>query len=419
MAQAINFTEKELQIMDIMRDAAEQLGTNIYLVGGCVRDKILNRPNKDLDFVVDGDAKNLIAYLTKKYNLDEPILLERSQAWMLRIGDFDIDIIGAEKLFTPLNRAYEEETLEGEEEFSTSLDDAFRRDLTINSLMYDVKNNKILDPTGKGMQDLQQRKIDTIINPFIKYKIHAPDMLRALRFAVTLDFELEDDVLQAMRENAHRIIPRDQGGDISNRRIRRELRKGATSVQTWEKLKRLLAETGLADYLADDMLDVEQDLKGGIDYPELEQIEVGKQAYSVKGYKMANLEKEIPQTIYLFWQSIVQQLKNEGYDEDQIRNHFTSSSPQIQQIVETILLNTKTAQWLPQNTLTEGPPGSNKQKDTPRVDTLKKKLEEKKKKEIEKKREQLAKELSEIADLCDKRQLHTIANRIDNYIKKN
>lgn len=202
------------------------------------------------------------SYLAQKYSLRTPVLLERSQAYTLRIGELDVDVINAKKVYTPIETHYEDSTLEGDEEFSIALDDIFRRDLTINSIIYDLIHNKVLDPTGRGFKDLENGELNTIIDPFVKYRISAFDMIRAMRFAAVYDFKFGPEMLNAMRANADKINPRDRGGEISSRRIRRELRKAAETAESWYRMKKFLAETGVINRIVDDVTDVEQDRAG-------------------------------------------------------------------------------------------------------------------------------------------------------------
>jgi len=261
--QTLRFTAQEKEVIDKIKEAANELGIKVYLAGGLVRDRLLGKESSDLDFVVNEKAEDLVKLLAEKYNLPTPVIYGRSEAIAITLDDMPLDFINAERVISPLR---DQERLEGKEEFSVSLDDIYRRDLTINSLLWDINENKIIDYTKRGLSDLEDHRISTIIDPFIKYKIHAFDMLRALRFAATLGFTVDERVKDAMKEQAIRVQPRDKGGDISNRRIRRELRKAATTKESWDRMKRLLADVGLFEIVRDDVEDVEQDLRGGIKY---------------------------------------------------------------------------------------------------------------------------------------------------------
>lgn len=253
----LSFNKEEQQILNMLRTCAVKMKVRLYVVGGCIRDKLLGEENNDLDFmVVTDNLDEFVGYVAQTYQLRDPVKLERSQAYTLRVGAIDVDIIDARRVYAPMERA-DIDSLEEEDDWSIALDDIFRRDLTINAIAYDVVGNKVLDPTRRGFSDLQKGIINTIIDPYVKYRINAFDMLRALRFAAVYDFALGNDMLPAMKSNAHRLTPRNLGGDISNRRILRELRKAAETADTWYRMKKFLAEVGLVDNLAEDIEKVE------------------------------------------------------------------------------------------------------------------------------------------------------------------
>jgi tRNA nucleotidyltransferase/poly(A) polymerase len=268
--QPLQFTPDEQEIVDKVRDAAEALSVDIYLVGGFIRDRISSRDKEkeeagDLDFMCEHDTQKVIQYLVKKHGYKEPVEYSRSKAIMLNMDEHPIDFIDAKRIYRPLKEeGYS--TLEEEEDETVAFDDAYRRDLTVNALMYDVRKSELLDPTGRGIKDLKEGVLNTIIDPFIKFRVHAPDMLRALRFAATLGFKLGPNMLEAMKANAERVRPRDQGGDISNRRVRKELRKAIDKPEHWAKMRQLLQEAGLDIILAEDIQDVQEDFEGGIEY---------------------------------------------------------------------------------------------------------------------------------------------------------
>jgi tRNA nucleotidyltransferase/poly(A) polymerase len=416
----------------MVKATADELDINTYLVGGCIRDKLLGRENEDLDFVVDKNADAFVRHLSIKYNLPEPVFLERSQAWTLTVNDYNVDIINANIIYTPLTQKFEESSLEGDEEFSTSLDDAFRRDLTVNSLMYDVRSGKLVDPTRRGLKDLKNRELNTIINPRVKYRIHAPDMLRTLRFVATLGFKLGSGMMEAMKANAWRVLPRDEGGDVSSRRIRRELRKAAVSLDTWNMMKRLLAETTLADYLANDIKDVEDDMRGAIEYPELKDIPIGQRVAAVE--PKAPIDKleiidEPDDSLALtsqesnFWKGIVNQMLEAGYTIEEIKADIIANNPAAPSI-DTILKSFQqvvTAQgWPIDNMMSYGPAGSCVGDDTEMTNTLKNQQEKIRQKEIQKKKDELKQslslELANVADACDERELTHFADLIDDCI---
>lgn len=267
LAAKLTFTPEEKQVIDQIKDVAEKLEITVYLAGGLIRDRLLGKENSDLDFVTNKGSDILAKALAKKFRLSDPVKLDRSGATMVYMNGKHLDIIDAEKVFAPLRT--KDQTLEkGQEgEMSIFLDDAFRRDLTINSLMYNIHTEELLDPTGQGLSDLQNKIIRTIVDPNIKYRIHAPDMLRALRFYATGgDYKFAPGMLEAMQANAARVTPREKGGDISARRIERELRKAFKDPTQWAKMKSAMAEVGLYDYIGKQIEDVDKDRKGDIEY---------------------------------------------------------------------------------------------------------------------------------------------------------
>ena len=263
----IKFTPAEKAIIDKIKATAEKLGIKAFIAGGLIRDRILGVPNEDLDFVTNKNSEQLVAELAKTYKLSNPIKMDRSGASMIFMNGRYIDVIDAEKVFLPAKIKADTSLEQGQEqELSIFMDDAFRRDLTINSLMYGLHSGKLYDPTGKGLSDLQNKIIRTIIDPHLKYRIHAADMLRAIRFYATKPgFQFAPGMLEAMKLNVSRLTPRQRGGDVSSRRISRELRKCKTSNE-WAKCKTTLAEIDAYKYIGDEIDDIDDDKKGGIDY---------------------------------------------------------------------------------------------------------------------------------------------------------
>lgn len=264
----LTFSSQEQLIIDKVRLVAENLGIKVFLAGGLIRDRLLGIPNQDLDFVTNKGSEQLAAYLAQKYKLSNPIKMERSGATMVHMDDFYIDIINADKVFSPIGLGSSSSLEQGQEaEMTIFLDDSFRRDLTINSLMYSLHTRKLYDPTGHGISDIHNKIIRTIIDPYIKYRIQAPDMLRALRFYATKPgFQFAPNMIKAMKSNSWRILPREKHGDISARRIERELRRAAKTPESWNRMRGALEAVGLDDILDKQIKNVEDDMKGSIEY---------------------------------------------------------------------------------------------------------------------------------------------------------
>ena len=297
-AKTLSFTPEEKAILDKIAQAATELGIQVFLAGGVVRDKLLGIENDDLDFVTNKDSDKLALLLSQKYKLSQPIKMDRSGASMLVIGEHYLDFIDAEKVFSPIKAGSGESLEQGNEaELSIFMDDAYRRDLTINSLMYGLHTGKLYDPTGKGYSDLQNKIIRTIIDPYLKYRIHAPDMLRALRFYATKPgFTFAPDMLEAMRKNASKVAPRDKSGDMSARRIARELRKANKDGETWQRLKGAIKEVGLDKYIGKQVQDVEDDMKGNIEYDFSKEASLESRGSDYAGRELPN-QPSLPTTV--------------------------------------------------------------------------------------------------------------------------
>ena len=259
----VPITEQEQEIIIKIVEAADKLEITILIAGGFVRDRLLGAECNDLDFVCDKDSEILAKFLAEKYHLKHSIQLSKSGASMVVFNNQYIDLIDVKEIFN-FNSQLDSSSLEkdGEWDFTLFLDDAFRRDLTINSLFYCPKTNKIVDLTGKGLDDLNHKILRTTIDPMIKYRIHATDILRALRFYATKEeFTFADGMLEAMRINAHRLKPREDGGDVSARRIERELRKACITQESWKRMKEMLIEIGLQDIIALQIETVDHDFR--------------------------------------------------------------------------------------------------------------------------------------------------------------
>ncbi len=263
----LTFSAEEKAILDKIEAAAEKLGIKAFLAGGIIRDRLLGIESSDLDFVFNKDSERLAEYLVKQYGLSPAVKMDRSGATMIYMDGKYLDLIDAKKVFSLVGQK-DVPSLEQDEEAEHAifLDDSMRRDLSINSLMYGLHSNKLYDPTGKGLADIQSKTIRTIIPSEHKYRISPADMLRAIRFYATKpDFQFAPGMLEAMKLNVHRLRPRQEHGDVSSRRIERELRK-AKSDEEWAKMKGVLSEIGANEYIGDEIKAVDDDIKGEIEY---------------------------------------------------------------------------------------------------------------------------------------------------------
>lgn len=223
----INCTGEEKELFAKVAKAAEQLEVDAYLIGGFVRDKILGRETKDADIVCIGDGIVLakataqqfgpvpsVQYFKNFGTAHIRIPLQRKGAqhepeW------FDLEFVGARK------ESYRAESRKPEVEAGSFKDDQERRDFTINALAISLNKSdfgKLIDPFN-GIEDLQNQLIRTPLDPHITFSDDPLRMMRAIRFATQLGFQILPEVFEAIRKQADRIRI------ISRERITDELNK--------------------------------------------------------------------------------------------------------------------------------------------------------------------------------------------------
>jgi tRNA nucleotidyltransferase/poly(A) polymerase len=217
-----NIRESHLQIMKEVGQAADKSGETCLVVGGFVRDCLTNKRSDDLDFVCTDIDK--IAHELEKKGVAKNITSERGIT-----GEnyrTNIVIFGKEKvdLVEPRKEIYTKDSIKPIVEKGDFEDDAIRRDFTINTLQLGVSKNdwmQIYDPTGKGMQDLDEKILRTPRKPELTFDEDPTRMLRAVRFSVCHNLSLLPNVtkaIQNMSSEMKRVTPE---------LIHKELMKGA------------------------------------------------------------------------------------------------------------------------------------------------------------------------------------------------
>jgi putative nucleotidyltransferase with HDIG domain len=204
-------------IFEIVSKAARDLNIESYVIGGFVRDFILQRDfKKDIDIVAIGSGIELALKVSELLPKKPKVQVFKNYGTaMLRYEDTDIEFVGARKEsyhFESRNPVIENGTLE---------DDQNRRDFTINALALSLNSKTygdLLDPFN-GFLDLQNKTIKTPLNPDITFSDDPLRMLRAIRFANQLGFEIEEESLTSIEKNKERIKI------ISGERIVEELNK--------------------------------------------------------------------------------------------------------------------------------------------------------------------------------------------------
>lgn len=207
---------EEDRIFKTISDAASELGMSCYLIGGFVRDKLLDRPTKDADIVCTGDGIALAhATAAKLSNKLTVSFFKNFGTAHFRYHDFDVEFVGARK------ESYRADSRKPDVEPGTIEDDQLRRDFTINALAVSLNKDdygKLTDPFN-GIADLNNKIIRTPLGPDITFSDDPLRMMRAIRFSSQLGFDILPETFAAIRRNAERIKI------ISQERITDELNK--------------------------------------------------------------------------------------------------------------------------------------------------------------------------------------------------
>jgi poly(A) polymerase len=194
--------KKHLQhpIFKKLSELADATGTEIYVIGGYVRDIFLNRPSKDIDIVVIGNGIKFAEAAGKLLETKVSVFKNFGTA-MLRYGDLEIEFVGARK------ESYRLESRKPIVENGTLEDDQKRRDFSINAMALGLNTSNfgtLLDPFD-GVKDLENKLIRTPLNPVETFSDDPLRMMRAIRFATQLDFTISEDAIEAIRKNSERI----------------------------------------------------------------------------------------------------------------------------------------------------------------------------------------------------------------------
>jgi len=226
-------------IFTVISSIADQLNQETYVIGGYVRDLILNRPSPDIDVVTIGSGIQLAEMVAKKLgpNIQVNVFKTYGTA-MLKYQSLEVEFVGARK------ESYREDSRNPIVEDGTLEEDQNRRDFTINALAICLNGHRfgeLIDPFV-GIQDIQDKIIRTPLDPGITFSDDPLRMMRAIRFATQLGFTIEKTTLEAITKNKNRIQI------ISKERIGEELNKIILSSKPSVGF-RLLEKTGLLEII--------------------------------------------------------------------------------------------------------------------------------------------------------------------------
>ena len=227
-------------IFETISQSAEELNLDSYVIGGFVRDYLLERGDaKDIDVVAVGSGIELAQQVSKNLPTNPKVQIFKTYGTaMLRYDDIEVEFVGARK------ESYNEDSRNPIVENGTLQDDQNRRDFTINALALSLNTSnfgELLDPFN-GIEDLDKGVIRTPLDPDITYSDDPLRMMRAIRFATQLNFKIEEQSLKAIADNKDRIKI------ITKERIVTELNKILESDKPSIGFK-LLEKTGLLDFI--------------------------------------------------------------------------------------------------------------------------------------------------------------------------
>jgi tRNA nucleotidyltransferase/poly(A) polymerase len=197
-------------------DVADKLQMQAYVVGGYVRDLLLNRPSKDIDFVCVGSGIELAQQVAASLGPSVRVTVFKSFGTaQIVFDDLDLEFVGARK------ESYRSDSRKPIVENGTLEDDQKRRDFTINALAISLNKDTfgdLMDPFH-GQDDMKKKIIRTPLDPMITFSDDPLRMMRAVRFASQLNYDIDADAFQAIMSQAERLKI------VSQERITDELNK--------------------------------------------------------------------------------------------------------------------------------------------------------------------------------------------------
>ena len=249
MSKTITLTNQEAELRQLLLDVSEYIGTldghakpELRITGGWVRDKLLGSQSMDVDVGINTmtglEFGNLMKqYLNRpetqaKYNQSilgrlakieaNPEKSKHLETVTTRILGLDIDLVNLRK------ETYAEDSRTPTMEFGTPEEDALRRDATINALFYNISTGEVEDFTGRGLQDMERKVIKTPLAPVQTFKDDPLRVLRCIRFASRLGYQIAEEDEQAMIDN-----------DIKNE-LKRKISRERVGVEITKMLKGVL-----------------------------------------------------------------------------------------------------------------------------------------------------------------------------------
>jgi poly(A) polymerase len=189
------------KIFKTISEAAGELNRPTFVVGGFVRDIYLKRASKDIDIVIEGSGIELAQLVASKLGNKKVTVFKRFGTAQLVAGDWEVEFVGARK------ESYSSNSRKPVVEDGTIKDDQLRRDFTMNALaisLHPSSFGELVDPFG-GVDDIYDRTIRTPLDPDTTFSDDPLRMMRAVRFASQLNFDIEQKTFASLKKNCERL----------------------------------------------------------------------------------------------------------------------------------------------------------------------------------------------------------------------
>ena len=239
---------KNLKLFKLISKTAEDNGLSVYIVGGYVRDLLMKRAvPTDIDFVTEGSGIALAQSVAAAIDPETKVSVFKTYGTaMFRYQGLELEFVGARK------ESYNAESRNPLVEQGTLEDDQKRRDFTINAMAISLNQEnfgELVDPFH-GVEDMEKRILRTPLEPEQTYSDDPLRMMRAVRFAATLGFSIEENSLEAIKKEAHRIKI------VTIERIMVEFNKIMLSEKPSTGLK-IMKDTGLLELIIPELTALE------------------------------------------------------------------------------------------------------------------------------------------------------------------
>ncbi len=201
ISQLLTADPVHMAILKAAGRIAERMQLSVYVVGGFVRDALMNRPTTDIDLMVEGDGIAFAVELSNELKLGKVVVYERFGTALIPGGEVEIEVATARKeLYQPHSRKPDITA-------GTVKEDMSRRDFTVNTLAVSLRSEdfgELFDPFG-GLRDMAGKRLVTPLDPDATFRDDPLRMLRATRFAAQLRFNIDPVVLDSIRRQAQRL----------------------------------------------------------------------------------------------------------------------------------------------------------------------------------------------------------------------